>query len=192
MKRALAAVALIATFGAGSASADPINLSLFATAAANSIYDFWLPSRAIDGSDFTGWNAGDHGTPEDPNWLVVDLGGIHAVSQVHVYWEEPDHLFAGFTTIYNFYTGATGSDWTLRTSGTFVDESTLANRELTLDVTDLEMRYAKYEVIGGAHWSAVAEIEIIGPATPVPDRGSTLLLLGMSVDGIAAFRKWRG
>jgi hypothetical protein len=177
-------------FFAAAPRAGAINLSLGATATANSQYSSYGPSLAVDGDNATAWVAPDHGSPGDPNWITVDLGAVFDVDQIVVFYAEPDGLYAAYTSVYDFYTGTTGSDWDLRASGTFIDEGPLSDRQFILDFPGgLSMRYAMHEVVGGSHWSSVAEIGIFAEGgqqhSYVPAPGS-LWLLGLGALGIVA------
>jgi hypothetical protein len=119
--RSLICGALLLAVAGMVSPASAINLALSGTATANSQYA--PASNAIDGNFMSGWNAGDHGYPSDPNWLIVDLGNAFSVDKIVVTGWGTDGLYPGYTTDYNVYTGLTGSDWTLQLSGTFVDES---------------------------------------------------------------------
>jgi beta-glucanase (GH16 family) len=78
-------------------------------------------SAAVDGDTTTRWSSAF----SDPQWLQVDLGATHAVSQVKLNWEaayasafqiQTSNDGANWTTIYSTTTG-TGGNQTLNVSG---------------------------------------------------------------------------
>jgi F5/8 type C domain/Fibronectin type III domain len=98
------------------------NLALNQPATASSLQSASYPaSAAVDGSLSTRWSSAF----SDPQWLEVDLGASHTISQVALYWESayakafqiqtsPDGTT--WTTIYSTTTG-TGGTQTLNVSG---------------------------------------------------------------------------
>lgn len=172
-----------------SSPAHAVNIALSGTATANS--EYFPAGYAIDGNFLTGWAAGDHGTPTDPNWLIVDLGNAFDVNQIVITAFLLDGLYSGYTNVYNLYTGLNVSNWTLQLSGTFIDESLVyTDRVATMNFpgSGLNMRYAKYEVVDGTHWSGATEIEIFDGTSPVPEP-TTMLLLGLGLIGLAGVRR---
>jgi peptidoglycan hydrolase-like protein with peptidoglycan-binding domain len=72
------------TFDKGISSADVnidyarsngrgLNIALNKNVSASSSYSDSVPSKAVDGNDKKGWNAGRHATSSDPSWLILDL-----------------------------------------------------------------------------------------------------------------------
>jgi hypothetical protein len=59
-------------------------------------------SNAVDGSLTTRWSSAF----SDPQWLEVDLGATHAISQVTIYWE------AAYATAFQLQTSNDGTTWT--------------------------------------------------------------------------------
>ncbi|MFA5038134.1 MAG: discoidin domain-containing protein [Candidatus Omnitrophota bacterium] len=191
MKKYSLFVILCLGFFAPVAAFAGVNLALDGIAVANSEYT--PASYAIDGLDSTVWNAAGHGSATAPMWVSIDLGNVFAVDSIEVFWSENDGLYRDYTTVYNFYTRSIDTAWELQKSGTFIDESVLSDREFTLSFgTPLSMRYAKYEVVGGDHWAAVAEIRIFqegdvnGTVTPEP---ASMALLSLGLLGIARLKR---
>jgi fibronectin type 3 domain-containing protein len=59
-------------------------------------------SNVVDGSSTTRWSSAF----SDPQWLQVDLGATHAISQVVLNWE------AAYATAFQVQTSADGTTWT--------------------------------------------------------------------------------
>ncbi|WNI16456.1 discoidin domain-containing protein [Actinacidiphila sp. ITFR-21] len=72
-----------------------------ATASSSENASFTAPN-AVDGNTGTRWSSAF----SDPQWLQVDLGATHAVSQVVLNWE------AAYGTAYQIQTSADGTTWT--------------------------------------------------------------------------------
>jgi hypothetical protein len=98
------------------------NLALNHPATASSVQGAGYPaSAAVDGNLSTRWSSAF----SDPQWLEVDLGATHTISQVVLYWEtaygkafqiqtSPDGTT--WTTIFSTTTG-TGGTQTLNVTG---------------------------------------------------------------------------
>jgi hypothetical protein len=169
-------VACCLSFGASvllapnTAFAGLVNVALGKATTANSVYESWVAAHAVDGEPRSRWEAGDWGTLDDPNWLVVDLAQVFPVKSVNVIWDGNDSRWAGYTSTHHLYSSLNGADWSLFGSGTFVDETGVAPDYLMSASWSLSpglsMRYLKYEVDGGTHWSSVGEIEIYADTSP--------------------------
>jgi len=91
-----------------------------ATASSSENSSFTAPN-AVDGNTGTRWSSGF----SDPQWLEVDLGAVHTISQVKLDWEtaygtafqiQTSDDGSNWTTVYSTTTG-TGGDQTLNVSG---------------------------------------------------------------------------
>ncbi|MFJ5608077.1 discoidin domain-containing protein [Streptomyces sp. NPDC093221] len=81
----------------------PTLLSQGKTATASSSENgSFTAASAVDGDPGTRWSS----TFSDPQWLQVDLGASHTVSQVKLNWE------AAYATAYRIQTSANGTTWT--------------------------------------------------------------------------------
>jgi hypothetical protein len=107
----------------GGTGGTPVLLSQGRTATASSAENgsFTAP-MAVDGNAGTRWSSGF----SDPQWLQVDLGASHTISQVALNWEtaygtafqiQTSNDAANWTTVYSTTTG-TGGNQTLNVSGT--------------------------------------------------------------------------
>jgi len=126
----------------------------------------------IDGRDWEDgdpymWNAGDHGFPEDPNWVQLDFGSDYHLTRVELWGVfNPDlPFFWGYDNIFNLWTQQDGGDWVAIGSGRLLDSADGAERDATFNyspVVEPVARYLRYEVVGGSHWSYLGEIHVQG------------------------------
>jgi hypothetical protein len=99
----------IAAYGPTSGGGpDPTLLSQGHPATASSTENAGTPaSAAVDGNTGTRWSSAFG----DPQWIQVDLGATHQISQVVLNWE------TAFASAYQIQTSANGTDWTTVTTG---------------------------------------------------------------------------
>jgi beta-glucanase (GH16 family) len=98
------------TSGGGTGGGTLLSQGKTATASSAENTSFAAPN-AVDGNTGTRWSSGF----SDPQWLQVDLGASHTISQVVLNWE------AAYGTAFQIQTSADGSAWTTvysTTSGT--------------------------------------------------------------------------
>ena len=103
----------LALYGTPANGTDPGGtgslLSQSRTATASSTENAGFPAgSAVDGDNGTRWSSGF----SDPQWLQVDLGAPHALSQVKLNWE------AAYATAYQIQTSTDGTNWTTAYSTT--------------------------------------------------------------------------
>jgi hypothetical protein len=90
-------------FGTASTGGSSIMLSQGRTATASSVENTGTPAaNAVDGSTTTRWSSAF----ADPQWLQVDLGTSHTISQVVLNWE------AAFARGFQIQTSPDGTNWT--------------------------------------------------------------------------------
>ncbi|MFJ6213236.1 discoidin domain-containing protein [Streptomyces sp. NPDC092296] len=106
-----------ASGGGGNPGGGATLLSQGRPATASSTENASFPaSAAVDGNTGTRWSSGFG----DPQWLQVDLGATHSISQVNLNWE------AAYGKAFQIQTSNDGSNWTTiysTTSGTGGNQS---------------------------------------------------------------------
>ena len=127
------------------------------------------PFHSVDGDYVTGWNAETHGTLSSPQWVMVDLQSVYSVGSISL-WDDTDNTMVGFSNVYYLYSSLNMTQWDLLGSGTLYDTSAPHNE---FSFGGKEMRYVKYEVVGGTHYAHLNELEVYEIPEPC-----TLLLLG--------------
>jgi hypothetical protein len=135
------------------------------------------PTNAIDNKDYLdgqfSWVAGDHGTPDDPNWLQLDFGSDFYLMGVEVrgIFNEELPWFWGNNNVFNLWAQQDGGAWVAIGDGDIQDSADPALRDKTfgyLPGAQPLARYLRYEVVGGSHWSYLGEINVQGATVPEP------------------------
>jgi hypothetical protein len=150
--------------GASFASAAEINVRAIASSATDTCISHLLmsatatsyqggsePSKAIDSDNSSVWNS----QSSVPQSLSINLGGTYGINKL-VYLP-PQSGSNGIATGYNIYTSLDGTNYTLQTSGTLVNNATAK----TITFNTVMASYVKFEVTaGGGGYAAVANIDI--------------------------------
>lgn len=194
MRKSLLVFIAVLSLAGTNLEAATINVALGKVATANSEWSTSTAAKAVDGDLLTYWNAGDHGLPADPNWLVVDLTQVYSAKSIDVIWQRNDGMYAGYTNSYNVYSSLDGLVWSFIGSGVFVDETGVAPDYLMSASWSfplgLPVQYVKYEVDGGSHWTALSELEVYAEAGPEPiPEPASMLLFGTGLVGLRAWRR---
>ncbi len=148
-----------------------INLApKYGTATANAVYAGkastgpfsppWTPDRAIDGNDWTLWNAGEYGNPGRPYWLIVNLNRACRVEAIVL--KTAQGVNPGQHQKFNLYVSMDGTNWKGIISSTLLDDATHYRSVVRLPRSITQLQYVKFEVIGGTHWAHLNEMEIYG------------------------------
>jgi hypothetical protein len=90
-----------ASTGTGTGGGTMLSQGKAATASSAENATF-AASNAVDGNTGTRWSS----TFADPQWLQVDLGASHTISQVVLNWE------AAFASAFQIQTSPDGTNWT--------------------------------------------------------------------------------
>lgn len=177
-------------------------------ASANSCYlsacdvpGLYVAANAIDNlvySPSTGghaWNAGDAGTLGDANWLRVDFGATYSLSSTDLRFAYNGGNWAGYSNVYELRSSVDGSQWQTIAGGTFVDGS-IAGTQSSFAWTGIDRpiaRWVEYRVVGGSHWSALDEINVMGsPAIAAVPEPSSWGLMALGLLSVGAWVRRRG
>lgn len=135
------------------------------------------------------WNAGDHGTAADPNWLRVDFGAVYAISSAQLRFPDNAGAWQGYTNVYELRGSVDGLAWQLLGSGTLIDltgnTAALTDNYAWSGAARPLARWLEYRVVGGTHWSGLDEINAMGSLAAVPEPG-TWALWGAGLAATAA------
>ncbi|MDT7833812.1 discoidin domain-containing protein [Aquabacterium sp. OR-4] len=127
------------------------------------------------------WNAGTWASASAPAWVRVDLGRQALIERVSLRFTDNRGGWNGYTNVYELRGSADGQAWQLLGSGTLVDIT--GNADALTDTHQWAagsqplLRALEYRVVGGSHWAALDEMEVLGtPLSAVPEPGHAALL----------------
>lgn len=171
----------------------PTHLSQVEVVASSVLGDF-VPRNAVDGKAKTRWDSGAKASLDHPQWITVDLGGLHEIARVSLLGPTP-----GQKRFCSVSVSENNENWTkiLPTGkatglgGTAGGEAVkISSREPIL------AQYVKYEVFGGSskHTARLGEMRIIGnpnaqqKQVPIP---AGIWLMGSGLAVLAGMRRVR-
>jgi hypothetical protein len=151
------------------------NIALNKPATASTWIEGFAIGDAVDGDFMTGWNAGRSATIAQPEWLKVDLENIYDVTSITLKGVQHYDQWAGRYEDYNLYISLDNQDWSKIGNGRLIGYNDPID---TYQFSQgMEMRYIKFEVVGGTLWSHLYEMEVV----PEPATLSLLALGGLMI-----------
>ncbi|MCU0574806.1 MAG: VPLPA-CTERM sorting domain-containing protein [Syntrophobacteraceae bacterium] len=162
---------------------------------ASSVLGGFSAQNIQDGRPGTRWDSGVAASLANPQWVVLDLGGIHEIARVNLLGPTP-----GQRKFYSVSVSADNESWTrvlprgkavAGLEGVAGGEAVrISNREPIL------AQYIKYEVFGGSgkHTARLGEMKILGnpnaqmEQVPVP---ASIWLMGSGLAMLAGMRRTR-
>lgn len=127
------------------------------------------------------WNAGTWASAAAPAWVRVDLGRQALIDSVTLRFTDNQGGWNGYDNVYELRGSADGQAWQLLGSGTLVDIG--GNSAALTDTYQWAggslplLRALEYRVVGGRHWAALDEMDVLGtPVSAVPEPGAWALL----------------
>ncbi len=162
---------------------------------ASSVLGGFVPKNAIDGSPRTRWDSGVVAGLTNPQWLKVDLGGIHEIARINLMAPTP-----GQKKFYAVYVSVDDETWTrVLPRGKWAagpggvtggDVVRISQKE------PIAAQYIKYEVFGGTgkHTARLGELRIVGNPSaqqrevPIP---AGIWLMGSGLVCLAGLRRAR-
>lgn len=141
------------------------NLALGKPATANYSYGESTADKAVDGDPDTSWNAGSRGSAGSPNWLKIDLGAVHTIGTIFLWYDYSNGAYNGYDNQYILYGSTDDSTYTEIASGTLVDSPDFEMRSDTIHLPEgaRDYRYLRFDSVGGRHWSSLLELEVYPP-----------------------------
>ena len=111
-----------------------------------------VPANTLDGDFSTRWSANGQG-----QWLELDLGSVHTVSQVAIAWYRGDQREA----LFDLEVSSDGVNWTPVFSG--VSSGTTTDFE-TFSFSPIAARFVRYVGSGNSQstWNSLTEIQLFG------------------------------
>ncbi|HNX91070.1 MAG TPA: discoidin domain-containing protein [Candidatus Omnitrophota bacterium] len=172
------------------------NIALNASVKANSIFQSYFASLAVDGNKDSQWSAIWWGSSSNPYYLMVDLGSVQNLSHIDLYGKDTlmgtRLSYINYNLYYSTESSAWDSNltsaWGLMTSGSLKDTSSDYWDSINFD--GAAARYLKFEVTGGTEFAHLYELEAYKaqggvdiPSTPEPV-SSVLFGIGAVIFGI--------
>jgi hypothetical protein len=131
---------------------EPTIAELPITAVRASGDDGNIPANTLDGNFATRWSANGQG-----QWLELDLGSVHTVSQVAIAWYLGDQR----EWIFDLEVSSDGINWTPVFSG--VSSGTTTDLE-TFSFSPVAARFVRYVGLGNSQsaWNSLTEVQLFG------------------------------